>query len=530
MNEYVTVLIPPSTPPGTILTFNETLTSSDALKSPQTATGFIQVVAAADLAVAMTAPSSANIGSTYDTVVTVTNNGPGPALNARVVMNFAGAFAPRTAVAPPGWNCSGSTCAMSSFPPGTATFTFPAFVAAGASLGATSQTAQVFAQNDTNTSNNSVSTTVTIQPAPQTDLGVSISGAPSVVRTGDIETYTVQVTNTGNDRALNVDLTAQLPGTMISNSCGRNTLACSFAILDAGATGSATFAMRTDSTVPGTLTGSVVATALNASQRTASTTTTSAGEPNADLEATLIAPASAASGKAVVWTIGVINHGPDPVYGWNLSFSVPAVTYLGVGIPSDPTASCSAFGSTVQCSGTRLTNNQFTVEVSGSASQPLHAILTASTQNNDPQPANNVVTADTTIIPPGPDLTVMLRPAAWAIAPGATDDVTIEVANVGRVASTGSTVTLSLAPYFVLVTAPPWCSGTTTLVCNYGFLSPGTKAPTTVTLRPAGPGLGTFTATATVTTTATEERTDNNSASVSISVVEPGERHRATRH
>jgi uncharacterized repeat protein (TIGR01451 family) len=538
MNEYVTVQLVPSTPSGTILTFNETLTSSDALKSPQTATGSVQVVAAADVAVAMSSPSAAYIGTTYNNVVTVTNSGPGPSVNLSVIATFAGGITAGAPTAPPGWTCHASnqiaSCGTSSFAPGTAQLAFPAFLPINAPLGPKTQSVKVVSANDLNSDNNTAATSTTIQPAPQTDLSVSIAGAPSVVHTGDVETYTIQVTNTGNAPALNVELNTHLPGTIVSSICPGGTTLCSYASLDAGATANASFAMRTDATAPGTLTASVVATAFNVTgQRTASTTTTCAGEPNVDLEATVTAPAAAKGGQNAVWTIGIVNHGPDPVYGWNLTLSIPADVSLSSPTSSDPSVRCTNSGTTAQCGGVLLSNNQMTFQVTGivalSATQPLHATVTASTENNDLHPANNVVTADTPIAPPGPDLTVTLKPAAWAIAAGASDDITFEVSNVGRLPSAGSTLTVPLAPYFTLgAPAPAWCSGTTTLSCNYGYISPGTKAPTTLTLRPTG--LGTFTATATVTTPATEERTDNNTSSVTITVVEPGERHRAARH
>jgi len=540
VTEYVSVLIPAATAPGTVFTFNATLTSSDALKSPQTATGSLQVVAANDLSVTMTSPASVAAGASYDNAVTVTNNGPGTPASAGVVVKFTGGITPQTPTGPVGWTCQASTqsasCSTSSpFPPGTATFTFPGFAPANVPAGAKTQTANTNAFNDVNASNNTSTTTTTVQTTAQTDVSVSISGNPTVVHTGDMQTYTVQITNTGSSAALDVALNAQFPGTALTNSCGPATLTtCSFASLNPGASVSGSFAVRITAATPGTLTASATVTARNLTgQKTALTTTTDAGEPHVDVQPVLTPPPAIYAGAFADWTIGIVNHGPDAVHGWTLSFTIPAGVSIQAVESIDTTVSCHVnSATTIQCSGTDLGKDGFGAHVIGqvtaASGQLLHATLTASTANHDLHPENDVATIDSSVTPPGPDLALALKVSASATTPGGTENLTIDLSNLGNATADQAQVIVPLLPLFVLQSSDPHCSGLTTLTCNFFSVIAGGKSSFTVTLRAAG--LGNETLTGTATTSTPEPRTDNNTASVSVEVIDAISRRRAARH
>jgi len=524
---YVEVQVAPSTPPGT-LTFNGTITSSDALKSPQSASGTIQVVAPADLSVAMTSPSTVNQGDSYDNVVVVTNNGPGTALNAAAGVSFSTAVTAKTPIAPAGWTCSNSshaaTCTIASFPPGTATFTFPGLVTFPTQVTSTTQTAGASAPNDVNRGNNTSVTTTAIQGVPPTDVSVAISGDPNVVHTGDLQTYTVQITNTGSSPAVFVALNAQLPGTLTTSSCSSNANLCSFPAIDPGATATASFTVRIDAAA-GNLTASATVTASNVSgQRTADTTTTDAGVPDVDVAPILTPPAFVAAAPGVSdYVIGIVNHGPDTVHGWSLAFTIEGnatVLYAG---SSDPSVQCQATGAqSVQCSGTDLGSSPLSgwveVVVPWNVTQPpLHATLTASTVNHDVHPENDVVTADTPVLIPGPDLVVTMTPATSTVNEGTAENFNIHVTNIGTDAAF-ATLFVPLAPSFVLA-APSPCTGgdATQVVCSFGVMNAGADRNIDLMLLPTQ--VGTLTATAQVSSTSTETRTDNNTATVTVNVV-----------
>jgi hypothetical protein len=518
---------------GTTLEFDAKLTSSNALTSPQTASTTVLIPLPADMNVSMAAPATVYTGDPYENVVTVQNRGSGAALQVRVSLSAGGVIHSQPIV-PAGWTCTSTTfCTIDSFAPGTAMLRFPS---TGYNAGKITATVSVSLLNDPNQADNEGGPIfTTIQAQPPTDLSVSISGSPTVVHTRDLQTYTVRVTNTGTSPAINVGLPPpQLPGRVLgSGEWDAGPQCCFGARLDPGATATATFVTQIDTGTPaGPLAATASARADNVSgPRTASTTTTNLGLLNLDLQPTLSAPAVALPGVPAVWTIGLVNNGPDSTNGWDLFFKVGAL--VSAVTTNDPGVSCvMSDPSSVHCSGVDLANNRMTAQVTAMrqpyAAGTIQATATAYTPDNDPHPENNVVSAESGAGQPGFDLQVTLDAGVATVAPDGTAVVTLHVLNIGNANAPPSIVVVPLAPSFTLAEPQPLCDGTTTLVCSFVTLIPGHGGDIVMKLRPTAEGVATLTATA--TTSLPEVATDNNTATMSVTVLSPGSRRRSARH
>lgn len=107
---------------------------------------------------------------------------------------------------------------------------------------------------------------------------------------------------------------------------------------------------------------------------------------------------------------------------------------------------------------------------------------------------------------------------------------TVGVNNFGTGAAPGVSVQQTLPAGLVLVSAPPWCTGSETVTCATPLLGSSMGATFTLLVRAVQPG--TMTMTSTAATTATEQNTANNSATTTIVVKgpPPPSRRRAARH
>lgn len=260
------VKLDPAALPGP-LAFPVTLTCTNNSNPPATGTAKIQVLALADVTIAMTSPSVVNAGSVFDNVVTVTNNGPGAAVQPRVQLQFANS-SPQSPAAPAGWTCTTSSGYASctpaaSFQPGTATFTFPAVAA---SSGTMTQTAWVSLFNDANPQDDQTITTteVAVQATPGPAIQLTLTAAPDVVHPGDLLTYSAKIANPSSFDARDVVLRWALPGEVVSTTCGvPSNTSCFFSTITAGATQTATRTVRVGPTPGSTLPASATVNGSN---------------------------------------------------------------------------------------------------------------------------------------------------------------------------------------------------------------------------------------------------------------------------
>ena len=162
-------------------------------------------IAGADLGIGITAPAAVTGGATFDYVITVTNNGPGRAMNLVVTSPvpsnamFVSALPAPIATNPLTWN-------VAQLDPGEDT-TFIVSLTAPL-LGDVSMTAAVSgATSDPVAGNNTVSPPVvtTVNPLAS-DLEIKVTPSASDVAAGGTITYTIDLTNNGPGLALTVQL------------------------------------------------------------------------------------------------------------------------------------------------------------------------------------------------------------------------------------------------------------------------------------------------------------------------------------
>ncbi|HEX3110194.1 MAG TPA: hypothetical protein VHU41_13960, partial [Thermoanaerobaculia bacterium] len=240
------------------------------------------VAVAADLAVTISSPASVVSGNDYVNTVTVINKGPGDALNVSALFSLSiGGVTTHTLPAPSGWNCSvgypASNCSIASFPPGTATFTWTTSLLDFAKSGTITHQVTVSTDGDPNPSDNVAMSTVAIVAPPQTTGSLQLAASPDGATTGDSLTYTAQITNTGSVDATNVSLLWQLPAleTAIATSCGSPaSTGCTFPLIPAGATQTATRTVKINDSVGTTLTASAILGGSNLVARSTASVTT----------------------------------------------------------------------------------------------------------------------------------------------------------------------------------------------------------------------------------------------------------------
>jgi hypothetical protein len=265
--------IDPATPPGTVLPFQVTISSSNALQPSQSVTLSVTVVPPADLSVSANAPSELTAGDLLVTNVTLTNNGPGDAIEPEVSVPSSQAPVVRM-TGPDGWDCSAVTaCTTGNFPPGQAKFVVASPVPASLS-GSVTQKIFTGSSNDPSYSNNTVYVTAAVDPAPKTTLQTTLTVTPEHFYAGDEVTYTATTKNTGTATAFDVQLWMDVPGIRVSTTCGLvSAVSCTVPTLAAGATQTITTVSRVQAPPASSVIASAGTSATNAPPDTATLST-----------------------------------------------------------------------------------------------------------------------------------------------------------------------------------------------------------------------------------------------------------------
>jgi Ca2+-binding RTX toxin-like protein len=122
-----------------------------------------------------------------------------------------------------------------------------------------------------------------------------------------------------------------------------------------------------------------------------------------------------------------------------------------------------------------------------------------------------------------PNLKVTLAAASPTVAPGATDDITATVSNLGGAGSLQTRVTIALPATMTLVGPPAYeigsgCTGTQQIDCFLDYLANGASTTIRFALRAGGSGTQSITASASGDR---ESDPSDNAATLSIQVVSP---------
>lgn len=398
----VNLRVDPAATPGTVITIPATLTASDSTKPPLTTTGSLTVAAPANLKVTLSSPSTVIPGDSYSNTVTVTNMGPGNALNVNLSVTGVSEFTSE----PAGWGCAVTTCQIASFPPGTATITFTRRTAVSATSGTLTQTATVTTVVDPDDSDNVATSTTTIASGALTPVSLQFTASPDSVANGGTLTYTAKIANTGSIDAKNVEVYLYLPGLVLTTNCGTvDHPHCTFPTIAAGAT--LTLTATTQIYIPSgtSVYGDAVVLGANLLHDipTASVTTpvTSTGpSASADLSESVDAPSSANVGDLVTLEVSVTNAGNLDASNVSVQQTLPpglAFASATAGCSGSPVVTCTT---PLLTSGARAT---FTITATAMAAGTATMTSTAATTSPEQNTANNSATATVVInTPPAP--------------------------------------------------------------------------------------------------------------------------------
>ncbi len=527
----------------------------------------------ADLAASKSSPSTASAGSDVSFDVTVFNFGSDDAVTVSLDdplpagMTFVSATqnnGPAFSCSTPSVGTNGTiTCTLALFPAGSsADFTFVANIPPATPQGTTfTNVATISSQTfDPDDENNSGVTSVTV-PIPQADIGVQKVGPSTAAPDTDVA-YSISVNNAGPDAADSFSLTDTLPGTMTFVSITQNsgpafdcsshpsvgsggTVTCTILSLAAGTT--ATFTL-TGHIPPGTASGTTFSNTASVSSKT--------DDPNpdnnsslfaltvasSDLAITKTAPATAASGGPITWTITASNNGPDTSAPTTWTDPLPAgTTFVSLVQNTGPAFVCStpSVGSngSVTCSIGSIGNlasgasAQFTLtaNIDPSAAGTLSNTATISGPNADTNPGNNSATAVTTVTSTA-DLTITKSgPASANAGTNITYNLTLTNSGPSNAASVSLTDAVpanatfvsesqSSGPAFSCVT--PAVGGTGTITCSLASFVNGGSATFSITVKINPGATGTVSNTANVSTASTDPGPGANSATAITTVTQ----------
>ena len=253
---------------------------------------------------------------------------------------------------------------------------------------------------------------------------------------------------------------------------------------------------------------------------------TPAAAATPDLALTMTGPASVVAGANAVYTLVVTNLGPGAA-----SAVTVADQAAGASV-SSTTASqgaCTIVSLSVTCNlGTVAAGSSVTITVTLKPATQTTNQASVSSSASDPNPANNIASVTTTVIPLNQTTDVQLVGAAQNGGPSVTasDTFTWQIKNAQSLAANGVHFTSTLAPGMVFqnisstlgATCSSPASGTAgaTLTCDLATLSGGQTMVVTVGV--AFNTTGTMSTTGQVTFNGTDNNTANNSAAITIGV------------
>jgi uncharacterized repeat protein (TIGR01451 family) len=286
----------PGTGPVAVNTTMATSTSEGVNAAPDTASGSTAITPIADVMTTLTAPASANAGSTVNVPITFTNNGPSTAAGVTYSASLPTGLS--------GVSCTGATCSYNSGTGAvtitglagsltngqtqdiTLSYTAPATgpVAVSSTVGTTT--------TESNTANNTASGSTTITPVA--DLVITKIVDNSTPYIGNNVTFTVQVTNNGPSTSAGVSVSDLLPSgySYVSSSTATGTYTPGTGVWAIGS-------LSNGGSASLTISATVLASGIYANTATATATTYDPTTPNT--ATANVTPSAAASIGSLVW-------------------------------------------------------------------------------------------------------------------------------------------------------------------------------------------------------------------------------------
>jgi uncharacterized repeat protein (TIGR01451 family) len=386
----------------------------------------------------------------------------------------------------------------------------------------------------------------------QADVSINKSG-PATALAGNNVTYIITVANAGPSDAANVSWTDTLPAntTFVSEnqttgptfSCTTGaTVSCNITTLASGTNATFTIVVQVaPSTASGTLltnTATVTSTTADANAGNNNSTVNTTVSTQADVSIVKNAPAAAAAGTNMTYTITVANAGPSNAANVSWTDTLPAnTTFVSENQTTGPVFSCST-GATVTCniatfaSGASATFT-LVVQVSPSAASGSTIMNTATvtsttsdaiTGNNSSLASTTVGTnADLSVSKSGPSTTPSNTTVAYNVTVangGPSDAASVVLADSVPANMTFASTSQTTGPAFNCTT--PASGGTGPITCTIASLVNGASASFQFVFNvPAGTPFGTITTnTATVSSSTLETNPTDNSSSVTTTIAQ----------
>jgi uncharacterized repeat protein (TIGR01451 family) len=338
---------------------------------------------------------------------------------------------------------------------------------------------------------------------PSTDLSVTKADSPDPVLVGQNLTYTVTLTNNGPDDAPGVILSDLLSGgvlfdswTASQGSCSElgGTVTCNLGTLLNGAIATVTIVVTP--TAPGTIsnTASVASSGTDPFLPNNSwVELTAVNPPLADLIISKTdSPDPVLAGQNLTYTISVTNNGPSTATLVTVTDTLPGgVTYVST---SPSQGNCSGT-STVTCDIGSLANGAnatITIVVVPTTTGILSNTASVSGNEADPVSGNNSATEQTTVNPASTDLSITKSDSPDPVLVGQNLTYTISVTNNGPSTATQVTVTDTLPPgaIFISASGSGWICGQVggVVTCTRATLAVSTAPVITITVTPTSTG------------------------------------------
>jgi len=490
----ITVILPV----GGLHTNTATVVSDAADPDLTNNTAAVDVTAEdADLAVTKTSdqdPVPAGLPLTY--TVAVTNNGPGPALNAVLTDTLPAGAVYQSCTTTHG-TCAEAggvvTAALGDLASGeTATVTIVVVLPTG---GVYTNTADAASDvNDPNLADNSAALDVTAEDA---DLAVTKTADQDPVPAGLPLTYTVTVTNNGPGPAVNTVLTDTLPAGALYQSCATTHGTCAEAggvvtaalgDLASGETATVTIVVVLPAGGVYTNTASAVSD-VNDPNTADNTATLDVTAEDADLAVTKTADQDPVpAGYLLTYTVTVTNNGPGPAVNTVLTDTLPAGALYQSCATTHGT--CAEAGGVVTAMLGDLANAEvatITIVVILPANGVYSNTATAVSDTHDPNLADNTATLDVTA--EEADLVVVKTADQATAQVGIELTYTVTVTNNGPATAVNTVLTDTLPAagitYVSCATTQGTCAEAGGIVTvTIGDILPGDTVTVTIVIMP----------------------------------------------
>ncbi|MFN8454391.1 MAG: DUF11 domain-containing protein [Anaerolineae bacterium] len=532
VTRIIRVSIPSSTPASTIQ--NSVVISSatfDPLTTNNVATSSTTVNIETDLEISKSDfPDPVVAGRTLTYTLAITNHGPSDATGVVVTdtLPITGVSLV-TATPSQGSGCSGATsitCNLGSLTSSNrATVTIVMNVSPAMTSTLTNTATVGSATTDSTSGNNSDTESTSI--TPEADLVISKSDNPEPVIAGQTLTYTIALTNNGPSYAQNVVVTDTLPvslslvsATPATATQNGQTLAWNFGTLTNGATQVITLVV----TVGGDVRGQI----NNTATITSSTTDPTPGNNSDTEQTTATGQADLAVTKSdsrdpvnlltgpFDYTIQITNTGPSDALGVVVTDTLPGTVSL-FGTPSPSQGSCTGITTIICNLGKIVIGSNATVIISVLPSTPgiITNLVSATSNDFDPNTSNNIDTENTTVNPV--DLVVTKTDLPDPVLVGNPLTYTLVVENDGPNAANNVVLTDTL-PAGVQFKSATGTGASCTQASGTVTCSLGNIQPRTVTIVVTPTVVGVITNTAVVTSGNPDLVPANNTTTITTTV------------